>query len=163
MFLYWEKRPDTRPDLRITYQGFIQELLGLQHMEDVTETVIKCSPSQKCHLRHHCIFKENFITTNLGVVFDCSFKTTKVSIDEAMMVGSIFQDDRFSMNTQFWFYKIALSGDVHITYRRVGLRKAGRYFHRILWRDTSASPNRHFRLTKLFYGVSCLAIFPPEV
>ena len=73
------------------------------------------------------------------------------------MTGPVVQDDLFTIITRFRFYKIALTGDVEKMYRQVGLREEDRDFHRILWRDTSSSPLKHLRLTRIIYGVSCSA------
>ena len=157
-FSYLERRLDAKPDLRKRYQAFIQEFLDMIHMEEVPQHQIQRPANQCYYLPHHCVFKEDSTTTKLRVVFDGSAKTSNgISINEALMVGPVVQDDLFAIITRFRFYKIALTGDVEKMYRQVGLREEDRDFHRLLWRETSSSPLKHFRLTRVIYGVSCAA------
>ena len=157
-FSYLERRLDAKPDLRKRYQAFIQEFLDMNHMEELPQHQIQRPANQCYYLPHHCVFKEDSTTTKLRVVFDGSAKTSNgISINEALMVGPVVQDDLFAIITRFRFYKIALTGDVEKMYRQVGLREEDRDFHRLLWRETSSSPLKHFRLTRVIYGVSCAA------
>ena len=127
-------------------------------MEEVPQHQMQRPANQCYYLPHHCVFKEDSTTTKLRVVFDGSAKTSNgISINEALMVGPVVQGDLFAIITRFRFYKIALTGDVEKMYRQVGLREEDRDFHRILWRETSSSPLKHFRLTRVIYGVSCAA------
>ena len=102
-----------------------------------------------------CLQRRSF-STKLRVVFDGSAKTTNsVTINDALMVGPVVQDDLFSIINRFPFYQIALSGDIEKMYRQIGLREEDRDFNR-LWRDT-ASSIKHLRMTRIIYGVSCSA------
>ena len=157
-FFYLEKRLDSKPILKTGYQNFIQEFLDLDHMEEVPAADVDCPPNKCFYLPHHCVFKEDSTTTKLRVVFDGSAKTTNgVSINDALMVGPVVQDDLFSIINRFRFYRIALSGDIEKMYRQIGLRQEDRDFHRLLWRDTFSSPIKHLRMTRVIYGVSCSA------
>ena len=157
-FHYLERRLDAKPDFRVRYQKFIQEFLDMQHMEEVPEKDLFKLLSDCFYLAHHCVFKEDSTTTKLREVFDGSAKTTTgVSINDALMVGPVVQDDLFSIVIRFRFYSIALSADIEKMYRQVGLKTEDRDFHRILWRDSSDLPLKHLRLTRVIYGVACSA------
>ena len=156
-FLYLEKRLDAKTELRVRYQKFIQEFLVMQHTEEVPEKDLAKVPSEFFYLPHHCVFKEDSTTTKLREVFDGSARsTTGVSINDALMVGPVVQDDLFSIIIRFRLYSIALSVDIEKMYRQVGL-KEDRDFHRILWRDSSDLSLKHLRMTRVIYGVACSA------
>ena len=119
-----------KPDLRKRYQAFIQEFFDNDHIEEVPSDKVACAPDQCYYLPHHCVFKDDSTTTKLRVVFDGSAKTTNgISINEAMKVGPVVQDDLFSIITRFRFYKVALSADIEKMYRQVGLKEDHRDFH----------------------------------
>ena len=102
-------------------------------MEEVPAADVDCPPNKCFYLPYHCVFKEDSTTTKLRVVFDGSEKTTnRVSINDALMVGPVVQDDLFSIINRIRFYRIALSGDIEKMYRQIGLRQEDRDFHRLL-------------------------------
>ena len=141
-------------DIKHLFKSFFDN----DHIEEVPSDKVECAPDQCYYLPHHCVFKEDSTTTKLRVVFDGSAKTTNgISINEAMMVGPVVQDDLFSIITRFRFYKVALSADIEKMYSQVGLKEDHRDFHRLLWRNTSQDPLKHLRLTRIIYGVSCSA------
>ena len=153
-----ERRLGAKPDLRKGYQAFIQEFKDMDHIEEVPQHEFERSPDKCYYLPHHCVFKEDSTTTKLRFVFDGSAKTTNgVSINEALTVGPVVQDDLFSIITRFRFYRVALSADIEKMYRQVGIHEDQRDFHRLLWRDTTQEPLKHLRLTRVIYGVSCAA------
>ena len=122
-FSYLERR-------RKRYQAFLQEFLDMNHMEEVPQHQMQRPANQCYYLPHHCVFKEDSTTTKLRVVFDGSAKTSNgISINEALMVGPVVQDDLFTIITRFRFYKIALTGDVEKMYRQVGLREEDKEFN----------------------------------
>ena len=124
-FQYLEKHLNSNPDLRHRYQ----EILKLEHMEEIPTDQKGC-PANKCYyLPHHCVFKEDSTSTKLRVVFDGSAKTTTgVSINDALMVGPVVQDDSFSIINRFRFFKIALQVDIEKRYRQFGLKAEDRNF-----------------------------------
>ena len=88
-----ERRLETKPDLRKQYQDFIQGFLDME----VPPDQLNCSPEKCFYLPHHCVFKQDSTTTKQRVVFDGSAKTTSgVSVNDAMMIGPLVQDDLFS-------------------------------------------------------------------
>ena len=157
-FFYLEKRLEAKPELRFRNQKFIQELLDMQHMEELPKKDLAKLPSECFYLPHHYVFKEDSTTTKLRVVFDGSAKsTTGVSINDALMVGPVVQDDLISIIIRFRFYSIALSADIENMYRQVGLKEEDRDFHRTLWRDSTDLPLKHLRMTRVIYAVACSA------
>ncbi len=158
-FRYLEKRLEAKPILRKQYSKFIQECVDMNHMEELTDNDTLQRPDHESYyLPHHCVLKEDSTTTKLRVVFDGSAKTSSnMSINDVLMVDPVVQDDLFSIVTRFRFYKIALSADIEKMYRQVALREKDRDFHPILWRDSSSAKPKHFRFTRVVYGISCSA------
>ena len=112
-FHYLEKRLDSKPNSKTGYPNFIQEILDRDHMEDVSAADVYCQPNKCFYVPHQGVFKKDTTTTKLRVVFDASAKTTNgVSINDAIMVGPVVQDDIFSIINQFRFHQIALCRDI---------------------------------------------------
>ena len=129
----------------------------MDHVEEVPQDEIETPMGKNFYLPHHCVFKEASSTTKLRVVFDGSAKTSSgASINDALMVGPVVQDDLFSIILRFRFYKIALSADIAKMYRQVVLRKQDRDFHRFLWFDEDGNL-KHYRFKRVIYGISCAA------
>ena len=111
-FNYLQRRLSQKPDLKKKYSEFIEEFKNMDHIEvpaaqEITPT------GQSYYLPHHCVFKEDSTTTKLRVVFDGPAKTTNgMSINDAMMVVPVVQDDLYSIIMRFRFYPIALSADI---------------------------------------------------
>lgn len=71
-------------------------------------------------LSHHVIFKQSSITSKLRVVFNGSAKTTSgLSINDVQHIGSIVQQDLFSIIVRFRKHKYVLSADIEKMYRQV--------------------------------------------
>ncbi|XP_058816978.1 uncharacterized protein LOC131680277 [Topomyia yanbarensis] len=92
-----EKRFAANPQLKQLYTEFISEYQNLGHM---VEVVNETSSGIEYYLPHHAVLKPDSTTTKLRVVFDASCKTsTGVSLNDALMVGPVVQDDLLDHST----------------------------------------------------------------
>ena len=152
-FLILEKRLEANPILHQQYRDFIHEFIDLEHLEEVPKQELDLPPHKCFYLPHHCVQKES-TTTKLRVVFDASAKTsTKVSLNDVLLVGPKIQDDLFDHLIRFRCYAIGITGDIAKMYRQIALDKDDKDFHRLFWRDTPSDPIKVYRMTRVTYGI----------
>ncbi|CAA9999245.1 unnamed protein product, partial [Nesidiocoris tenuis] len=145
-----EKRLEQNENLKEQYSNFIEEYLRMGHMELIESQHIGNWPHY--YLPHHAIFKES-TTTQLRVVFDASFKTSKgVSLNDIIASGPALQNDVFEILTAFRFPKYGLTADIAKMYRQIWINSNQWDFQRILWRSKPTEPLRHYRLKTVTYG-----------
>ena len=126
-YLNLERKLHANPELHKKYADLIQEFLDLGHLEKVPSEDLE-NP-QKFYLPHHCVHKLDSTTTKLRVVFDASAKSSsRMSLNDCLMVGPKLQDDIFDILLRFRFFKVALSADVAKMYRQVELQIKDRDF-----------------------------------
>ena len=100
-------------------------------------------------------FYKNSTTKKLRVVIDASAVTiTRISLNDALMVGPKLQDDLFDHLLRFRCYPIGIAGDIGKMYCQVALNKNDKNYHRILWRDVPEQPIETYRMTRVTYGIS---------
>ena len=80
-----------------------------------------------------------------------------MSINDALVVGPVVQEDLVPFIIRFRCYSITLSADIEKMYRQLVLMEEDRDFYRIFWRDLSDLPFKHLRMTRVVYGVACSA------
>ncbi|XP_058817089.1 uncharacterized protein LOC131680391 [Topomyia yanbarensis] len=147
-----EKRFQSNPDLMLSYAEFIREYQRLGHMKEVTSETDKYPVF---YLPHHAVLKPDSTTTKLRVVFDGSCKSSSgVSLNDALMVGPVVQEDLLSIIIRFRLHPIAVVADVEKMYRMVMVQPADQHLQRILWRDSVSEPVRVFQLTTVTYGTA---------
>ncbi|XP_065073868.1 uncharacterized protein LOC135697936 [Ochlerotatus camptorhynchus] len=152
-FLALERRLEANPDLKAQYQDFIHEYERLGHMKQVD---INDSDFPIYFLPHHAVFKPDSTTTKLRVVFDASCKTSSgVSLNDALMVGPVVQDDLLSIQLRFRLHRIAVVADVEKMYRMILVYLLDQRLQCILWRNSPNEPIRIYQLTTVTYGTAC--------
>ncbi|XP_058817215.1 uncharacterized protein LOC131680520 [Topomyia yanbarensis] len=152
-FLLLEKRLARNPELKNEYHKFMEEYLSLGHMQRVRED--DGQYSQAYYLPHHPVVKEASTTTKVRVVFDASAKTsTGSSLNEALLVGPVVQDDLLLTILRFRTFPVALVSDIAKMYRQVLLHPDDTPYQRILWRSDPADPIQCYELLTVTYGLS---------
>ncbi|XP_058820716.1 uncharacterized protein LOC131682920 [Topomyia yanbarensis] len=153
-FLSLERRLQAEPNLKTAYSTFIHEYRLLNHMQEVPESLqTKSHPTY--YLPHHCVVRPESVTTKLRVVFDASCATdTGISLNDALMVGPVVQDDLISITLRFRMSRYAIISDVEKMYRQIWLHQSDHSLQRILWRNEPFEPIRTYELTTVTYGTS---------
>lgn len=73
-----------------------------------------------CYLPHHCVLKPSSETTKLRIVFDASCRSsTRVALNDILMVGPTVQQDLFSIILRFRSFRFVLSTDITKMYRQI--------------------------------------------
>ncbi|XP_058456787.1 uncharacterized protein LOC131434155 [Malaya genurostris] len=147
-----EKRLSRNPELKEDYHRFMSEYLSLGHMQCIREDDRLNSYS---YLPHHPVVKESSTTTKTRVVFDASVKTsTGFSLNEALLVGPVVQDDLLSIILRFRTFPVALVGDIAKMYRQILLHPDDTCYQRILWRFRPTDSIESYELKTVTYGLS---------
>lgn len=152
-FRHLERRLERDPSLKTEYAEFMREYESLGHMRELQTSDSSTMPHY--YMPHHCVVKEQNSTTRLRVVFDASCKTTSgVSLNNALMVGPVLQQELFSIITRFRTFKYALIADIAKMYRQVLVDESQTSLQRIIWRNDASEQMKEFELLTLTYGTS---------
>ncbi|XP_053681566.1 uncharacterized protein LOC128732345 [Sabethes cyaneus] len=152
-FQLLERRLQREPGLSAEYHKFMREYIELGHMRlanMISEDDMNC-----CYLPHHPVIKESSTTTKVRVVFDGSAKTsTGSSLNEALCVGPVVQDELIATILRMRTYPIALVGDIAKMYRQVLVHRDDTSLQRILWRFSTDEPIQVYELLTVTYGLA---------
>ena len=148
------RRLSANPELKQQYQEFLDEYLEHNHMEGISSSS-KVINEPTYYMPHHCIIRPDSLTTKLRVVFDASCATESgVSLNDALLVGPVIQDDLISILLRFRIPRYALTADIEKMYGQIWIREADRPLQRILWGDENGGGIREFQLKAVTYGTS---------
>ncbi|XP_055527362.1 uncharacterized protein LOC129719983 [Wyeomyia smithii] len=148
-----ERKLERDAGLKRQYHDFMAEYAALGHMSIVPDDNL--DGPYAFYLPHHPVIKASSSTTKVRVVFDGSAKTrTGHSLNEALLVGPVVQDELLTHIVRFRKFPIALVADIEKMYRQVLIHPEDRSFQRILWRFSSKKPISTYELSTVTYSVS---------
>ncbi|XP_050548317.1 uncharacterized protein LOC126909955, partial [Daktulosphaira vitifoliae] len=150
-FLSLERRLQADPQLKASYNKFIDEYIMLGHAEKARSSI----EEERCYyMPHHAVINEHSTSTRLRVVFDASVKTdTGVSLNEVLLKGPCIQEELVTIMARFRTHRYVLTADIKKMYRQVWISESQRDFQRILWREDPSKPINIFCLKTITYGV----------
>lgn len=149
-----EKRFKREPTLKIHYERFLDEYASLSHMKLICS---QHDPNQElaCYLPHHGIWKVSEQSYKLRVVFDASCKTnTGLSLNDALMVGPVVQQDLMSILMRFRTFRYVFTADIIKMYRQILVDASQTLLQRILWRSDANSDVKIYELRTVTYGTA---------
>ncbi|XP_039303428.1 uncharacterized protein LOC120357330 [Solenopsis invicta] len=150
---FLERRFRRDPQLKIQYSQFVDEYLSLDHMRLIN--ALPEGRSVNFYLPHHCVYKVTDQSSKLRVVFDASCKTISgISLNDALMVGPVIQQDLASILTRFRIFQYVISADIIKMYRQILVDPSQASLQRILWRSDPNSDIQTYELSTLTYGTS---------
>ncbi|KAB0801578.1 hypothetical protein PPYR_03764 [Photinus pyralis] len=151
-FLSLERRLLKDPRLYDAYSTFMRDYLERGHMEEVTNPY---APARTCYIPHHCVVKPQNLSTKLRVVFNASahFPNQK-SLNDMLYVGPKLQQDIVKLLINFRMFPWAICADIQQMYRMILIDPVHCDYQRIIWRFSTNSPVKDYRLTRVTYGVS---------
>lgn len=95
----------------------MREYQDLNHMHEVEDTIDRDNIIHY-YMPHHAVFQSTSTTIKLRVVFNASCKTQSgISLNNALFVGPIVQEDLVSILIRFRTFPIAMTADVAKIYR----------------------------------------------
>ncbi|XP_065083901.1 uncharacterized protein LOC135706259 [Ochlerotatus camptorhynchus] len=152
-FTMLEGRFASKPELKTNYDSFMEEYLSLGHMRLVQGNEPSDVPAY--YLPHHPIIKEASTTTKTRVVFDGSSKTTSgFSLNDALCVGPVIQDDLLTLVIRFRKFIVAVIADIAKMYRQVLIHPDDALLQRIIWRFSSSYHLSIYELLTFTYGLA---------
>ena len=148
-----ESRLRRNPDLRTSYNAFMQDYLDAGHMELVTpKSGLTDTPY---YLPHHCVRRVDDPPGKIRVVFNASQKSSNgKSLNDALLPGPKLQTDISQVLILFREYRYIFTADIRQMFRQIEHPQQYRDYLRILWRFSESEPVREFRLTTVTYGTS---------
>lgn len=150
-FLSLERRLHKSPELRVTYSAILQDYLEQGHMSLVPEHELQV-PSY--YIPHHCVLKQNSVSTPCRIVFDASMKTENgISLNDILYTGPKLQNDIIAILLNFRLFSIAITADIRQMYRQINVLECHRPFQRILWRFDTNDPILVYQLNTVTFGV----------
>ncbi|XP_062539284.1 uncharacterized protein LOC134207594 [Armigeres subalbatus] len=148
-----ERRLARKPELKVEYGRFMEEYLSLGHMKLISE--YDKQASSVYYLPHHPVIKDSSTTTKVRVVFDGSSMTSSgSSLNEALCVGPIVQDNLLTLILRFRTYPVALVADIAKMYRQVLVQPEHTPLQRILYRFSPSNPVQSYELLTVTYGLA---------
>jgi len=152
-FKSMEKRLKENHNHYEDYRKFMKEYEDLGHMVEVNPD--SENPPHTYYIPHHFVLKQESTTTKFRVVFDASAKTTTgSSLNDTMMIGPTLQDTLMNIVIRFRLHKIAFTADIQKMYRQVQLDPSQTDLQRIVWRNQSDEPIKHYKLLTVTYGTA---------
>ncbi|XP_058827183.1 uncharacterized protein LOC131687148 [Topomyia yanbarensis] len=152
-FKLLERRLERDTRLKVEYHRFMQEYITLGHMRLLQPSE---QSANKClYLPHHPVIKHSSTTTKVRVVFDGSVKTsTGFSLNDALRVGPVVQDDLLSIVLRFRTFPVAVVADIAKMYRQVLVHSDDTPYQRIFWRFGDSGPIQAYELLTVTYGLA---------
>ncbi|XP_048524259.1 uncharacterized protein LOC125505138 [Dendroctonus ponderosae] len=150
-----EKRFAKNPNLLSRYKQFIDEYISLGHGKYVALSQKNELNENKYFIPHHCVIREDSLTTKLRVVFDASMKSSNgVSLNNIMLKGFPVQPDLYDILCRFRSFPYVFVGDIEKMYRQIKVNPTQTFLQNILWRDHPAAPLRCIELQTVSYGTN---------
>ncbi|XP_071578836.1 uncharacterized protein [Temnothorax nylanderi] len=147
-----EARFKRNPVLKKQYVAFLKKYESLQHISkvaNISDTEIAY------YMPHHCVIRNDSITTKIRVVFNASAPTDNgISLNHIQMVGPKLQQDLFSILLRFRMYLYVVSADVEKMFRQILMDPKQRSLLRILWRSKPQNPVEVFEQNVVTYGTA---------
>ncbi|XP_062704266.1 uncharacterized protein LOC134286638 [Aedes albopictus] len=148
-----ENRLSRNPELGGQYREFMRDYEELGHMQLVHD--YETPPSPTYHLPHHAVIREDSTTTKVRVVFDASCRTAEgSSLNDALMVGPIVQEDLRSIIMRSRTHPIMLIADIKQMFRQIRVDERDTPLQRIVWRSSSDAPMGTYELKTVTYGTA---------
>lgn len=154
-FMSIENRMQTDSNFRDEYITFMRDYIKLGHMERIPLGEITIDSKRSFYLPHHAVTKPSSTTTKTRVVFDASSKTSsKLSLNDILMVGPIVQQSLYEILLRFRKHRVVFTADIEKMYRQISINQPDTEYQRIVWRETSLAPIEHYRLLTVTYGTA---------
>lgn len=151
-----EKRFRKDPQLFQKYSQFIQEYVALGHAHYVPLTLKTPDNNPKYFLPHHCVVREESVSTKLRVVFDASCKSsTGYSLNDLCLKGYQVQPELYDILCSFRTFSYVLTADIEKMFRQIRVNPAHALLQNILWRDSPDMSLKNIQLDTVTYGTNC--------
>ncbi|XP_077256688.1 uncharacterized protein LOC143894368 [Temnothorax americanus] len=146
-----ERRFKSNPDVRQSYNAFMQDYLDSGHMTIASEAA---PPDGRVYyLPHHGVHKLDSTTTKLRVVFDASAKGPNgLSLNDTILSGPKLQPDIVAVLLLFRAKPVALTADVKQMFRQIWITPEHRDYQRMDWQFSESDPILDYLLNTVTFG-----------
>ena len=143
-----KKKLQGQPDLRESYVVAMEEMITLGFAERCPKTQI---PGRVWYIPHHAV-----VTDKTRIVFDCSVKVGKVSLNECLLQGPDLLNSLLGILLRFRSNSVALSCDIKKMFHQFHVDEHDRDFLRFLWWEDGKMESEplHFRMTVHLFGAT---------
>ncbi len=149
-----EKKFSKNTELYSQYKNFINEYVELGHGKYVDMNP-DMNEDKRVFLAHHCVIRDEALTTKLRVVFDASSKTsTGYSLNDIMLKGYTVQPELFDILCRFRSFKFVFATDIQKMYRMISVNPKQRYLQNIIWRENISEQIKVIELQTVTYGTN---------
>lgn len=150
-----ERKFQRDPELKKEYVEFMREYLRLGHMRKIIDPSKETNAMPQYYMPHHAVVMPTSATTRVPVVFDASAKSDfNVSLNDALKIGPVLQDELLSTLVRFRSFQIALVADIAKMYRQVLVEESQTPLQRIVWREDPNEPLNVYELFTVTYGTA---------
>lgn len=150
------KRLRQSPQLLSEYDTIIQDQRRLGIIESVSEPS-KAVSDRVHYLPHHCILRQDKVTSKVRIVYDTSARTNGPSLNDCLYRGPKFDQSIFDILLRFRLNHVALIGDIEKAFLMVSVSERDRDSLRFLWTSNPFSPSTEFitlRFARIVFGVT---------
>ena len=151
------KRLKLKPEQLEEYDRVIKDQLNRGIIERVTPS----ENTQSCHhihyLPHHCVVREDKVTTKLRIVYNASAREDGPALNDCLHTGPSLTPDILDILIRFRIQPIALAADIEKAFLMIAVKEEDRDVLRFLWVDdvNSAEPNIvEYRFARVVFGVT---------
>ncbi|XP_045501426.1 uncharacterized protein LOC123698718 [Colias croceus] len=149
-----ERRLKQNLELYEDYRKVLREYLELNHMIEIEETDI--DNPKAVYLPHHAVVRKEKDTTKVRVVFNASSKgVNDVSLNDDLHIGPKLQQDLRHLLMRWRTHRVCIIGDLVKMYRQILVKDEDTNYQRIVWRNDSNQPIKHYKLLTLTFGTAC--------
>lgn len=147
-----ERKLSKHADFRKAYVSFMDEYETSGHMEEVKQPSVDVGNFN--YIPHHAVLRPDSVSTPLRAVFDASCRDSNgLSLNDTLLAGPKLQANIFDILTRFRWHNVVFTGDIKAMYRQILVSDKDAEYQRILWRRSTDSPVKDFKLTTVTYGV----------
>lgn len=154
-FLALERKLHKDKGLFEEYKNFIDEYVNLNHARYIPLSLKSEDGCNKYFVPHHCVIRNDKITTRLRVVFDASMPTRSgYSLNDITLKGFTVQPELFDILCRFRTFLFAMVADIQKMYRQILINPQQTFLQNILWRNNPSAELQCIELLTVSYGTN---------
>ena len=140
-----DKRFMLDPELKVRYDGALQDMWPAGVVEEVALVDRKCS-GPVFYLPHRPVARESAVSTKVRPVFDASAKGCNgISLNDCMEVGPNLLNNLTEILMKFRCWKVGITADVEKAVLQISVCPTDRDVHRFLWNRDGEMKHMRFR------------------
>ena len=148
-----EKTLSRKPAIGEEYHRVMAAHESKGYIREVSDEEVAHDGVDQWYLPHFPVVRADKATTKVRVVYDAAATWDGTSLNEQMFSGPALQNDIINVLLKFSMEPVALVGDVSEMFLQVGLEKADRRYHRLVWRASDLEPVRTYEFNCVVFGV----------